>query len=173
MGDYEKQTAFLRQCLVYDESAERKELEEGIALILRGERCLRRAIWLMALLIALVLVSFGYSAVLMEDFLNKLPRFFITFISAVGLASLVSLLAFAGLHFIYRHKLNGRREKCRQLVAKLLESRLGRLPPGCLPGVVKEAETLADPATTVADPSPEVERPAVAFFDASHTPSLS
>lgn len=149
MSEHEKQTAFLRRCLVYDKSVEHQELEEGIAQILRDERCLRRAMWLMALLMTLVLVGLGYTVVLLDDFLYKLPLFLIKLISALGLASLLSLLAFAGLHVIYRHQLNGRREKCRQLATKLLESRPDNHRPRPLRGVLKETGAVENSSEAV------------------------
>jgi len=150
MSEHEKQTEFLRRCLVYDESAERQELEDGIAQILRDERCLRRAMWLMALLMTLVLVGLGYAAVLLENFLQNLPPFLVKLIAALGLASLLSLLGFAGLRVVYRHKLNGRREKCRRLAVKLLESRLGRPRTQRVMEVAEETEALVNPGAAVA-----------------------
>jgi len=40
-------------------------------------------------------------------------------------ASLISLVAFVVLGMVYRKMLDRRREQCRQLVTRLLESRLG------------------------------------------------
>jgi len=58
------------------------------------------------------------------------------------LGSLISLLAFVVLAMIYRKELDHRREECRRLVTKVLESRLGKPRTTPLPGVVKEQEII-------------------------------
>ncbi len=126
MSDHEKHTEFLRQCIRYDESARRQELHEGITRIQRDARCVRRAVWLMAMLIALVVAGLGYEMILVDNFPYNLPQFIINLICGLGMGSLISLLAFMGLGLFYRMKLDQHREECRQLVARLLESRLGK-----------------------------------------------
>ena len=126
MSDHEKHTEFLRQCILYDESARRQELHEGITQIQRDARCVRRAAWLMAMLTALVVAGLGYEMILVDNFPYNLPQFIINLICALGMGSLISLLAFMGLGMVYRMKLDQHREECRQLVARLLESRLGK-----------------------------------------------
>jgi hypothetical protein len=46
MSDLQRHAQFLRQCIRYDESATRQELEEGITRVQRDARCVRRAVWL-------------------------------------------------------------------------------------------------------------------------------
>jgi hypothetical protein len=125
MSEHQKHTEFLRQCILYDESAARQELEEGITQIQRNERCVQRAVWLMALLTALALAVLGHAAILGENFPYSTPHFIMNLICALGVGSLISLLVFVGLGMVYRKKLDQRREECRQLVTRLLESRLG------------------------------------------------
>ena len=131
MSEHQKHTEFLRQCILYDESARRQELHEGITQIQRDARCVQRAAWLMAMLTALVVAGLGYAVILMDNFPYNIPQFIINIICGLGLGSLISLLAFVGLGMIYRRKLDQQREECRQLVARLLESRLGK--PGTTP----------------------------------------
>jgi hypothetical protein len=126
MSDHQKHTEFLRQCIRYDESARRQELVEGIARIQCDARCVWRAAWLMAILTALAVTALGYGTVLVDNFPYNAPQSIVNLIYALGLGSLISLLAFAGLGIVYRWKLDQRREECRQLVARLLESRLGK-----------------------------------------------
>jgi hypothetical protein len=120
---------FLRQCILYDESAKRQELVEGISRIQRDMRCVQRAAWLMAILTALAVAGFVYPAILVENFPYNMPQLLVNLVCALGMGSLISLLAFVGLGMIYRRKLNQRREECRQLVTRLLESRLGKPVP--------------------------------------------
>jgi hypothetical protein len=78
------------------------------------------------MLTALVVAGLGYGTVLVENFPYNVPQFVVNLIYALGLASLISFMAFVGLWMVYRLKLDQRREECRQMVARLLESRLGK-----------------------------------------------
>src|ERR1035438_708043 len=126
MSEHQKHTEFLRHCLRYGESTEHQKLEEGITRVQRDARCVRRAVWLMAILIALVVAGLGYGTVLVANFPYNAPQFIVNLIYALGLGSLISLVVFAGLGMVYRWKLDQRREECRQKVASLLELRLGK-----------------------------------------------
>ena len=53
MSEHQRQTAFLRQCLLYDDTEERHRLEVRITQLQRDELSVRRAVWLMALLAVL------------------------------------------------------------------------------------------------------------------------
>ena len=126
MSEHQRETAFLRQCLSYDASPRRQVLEATITQIQRDGRYLRRAVWWMALLAALAAAGLGYAMVLVDNFPYNIPHLVINSLCAVGLASLICLLAFMGLRIVYRKKLDRLREECRQLVATLLESRLSK-----------------------------------------------
>ena len=126
MSEHQKHTEFLRQCLRYCESAEHQALDDRITRIQRDERCVQRAAWLMAGLTALAVAGLGYPAILVENFPDTLPQFIVNMVCALGVASLICLLAFAGLGMVYRNQLNQRREESRLLVTKLLASRLGK-----------------------------------------------
>jgi len=140
MSEHQKQTAFLRQCLLYDDTGERRELEESITQRQRNERCVRRAVCLMALLVALAMAGLCYSAVVPADDPHNLSQLVTQFDSkvfcALGLGSLICLVVFTGLGMVHRNKLDQRREECRRLAAKLVESRLGK--PRVLEGTAPE-----------------------------------
>ena len=101
MSDHQRETAFLRQCIRYDDTEERHLLEERITEIQRDERCVRRAMWLMALLALLAMAGLGYAAVFMADHPQDMSQFIAPLTSkvlcALGLGSLICLLAFVGL----------------------------------------------------------------------------
>ena len=128
-SEHEKETAFLRRCIKYDLSAAGRKLDERICQVQRDERCLRRASWLMALVAGLAMAGLGYGAVLLDDFPGRISVFtslsVIKIFCAVGIGSLVCLLAFTGAGLFHRKELSRRREECRGLVTKLLESHLG------------------------------------------------
>ena len=130
MSDHQRETAFLRQVILYDDTAERHKLEESITQLQGNERCVRRAVWLMALLVALSMAGLCYSTVFLADLPQNMSQLVTPLISKVfcafGLGSLICLVSFLGLAAAYRKHLDQRREECRRLAAKLLESRLGK-----------------------------------------------
>jgi hypothetical protein len=126
MSDHQKHTEFLAECIRYDESARRQELMSEIIRIQRDARCVRRAVWLMAMVAALALFGLGYGTILVDHFPYNLPPFFVNLLWALALGALISLLAFMGLGMVFRWQLDRRREECRQIVKNLLESRLGK-----------------------------------------------
>ena len=140
MREHQKQTAFLRQVILYDDSRERQELETSITQLQRSETCVRRAVWVMALLVALSLAGLGYSTIFLTDRPLNTSQIVTQLVSkvlcALGLGSLICLVSFVGLGVAYRKELDRRREECRRLAAKLLESRLGK--PRALEGPAPE-----------------------------------
>jgi len=131
-SEHQRETAFLRRCILYEEGSEGRHLDERITQIQRDERFLRRATLLTLLLATLVGLGFGYMVFLIEDLPNHISPFAAEFISktvcALGIGSGISLLAFGWLGIRNRRELNLRREQCRQMVTTLLERRLGKLP---------------------------------------------
>lgn len=130
MSAHEKDLVFLRQCILYDDSAERHKLEESITQLQRNERCVRRAVGLMAVLIALALAGVCYAAIFLAPSPQSITQFIAPFVvrifCALGGGSLICVLAFGCLGLVYRKELDQRREECRRLATKLLESRLGK-----------------------------------------------
>ena len=125
-SEHQRELSFLRHLMRYDETGEHQELEERIARAQRNERCARRAMGLMVVLVALALVGLGYAALLLEDFPPNTSQFLTRIFCALGLASLVSLLVFAGFWLVSRGELIEQREACRRLVTRIVESRLGK-----------------------------------------------
>ena len=144
MSDHQRETAFLRQCILYDDTAERHKLDERLTRAQRDERCVRCAAWLMALSTALAIAGLCYSAVLLADFPPNRSHPTVKVFGALGLASLISLLSFVGCWVVYRRELDQRREECRRLAAKLLESRLGKSRTTPSPAAVKNQGNVAN-----------------------------
>jgi hypothetical protein len=132
MSEHQRHTNFLRHCLIYADSSERNHQEQKIARIEQDLRCVRSAAWLMGVLMGLVVISLIYATVLVDNFPYSASQVIINIICALGVGSLISLLTFGGLAIYYRRKLDQQRDECRQLVARLLESRLGRPVPAPL-----------------------------------------
>jgi hypothetical protein len=112
MSEHEETGEFLRRCFFHDESRERQELEKEITQIQRKARCLQSATRLMAVLSALAAAGLCYPAILLENFPYGAPQFIVNLICALGVGSLINLLAFAGLGMAYRKKLNHRKRAC-------------------------------------------------------------
>jgi hypothetical protein len=151
MTEHQRETEFLQHCIRYDETPARRVLEDKITQIQRDERCVRRAIWLMALLLAATLASFGYAAILVETFRQSTSHLIVT-----GAASMICLVVFMGLRIVYRAKLDQRREECRQLVVSLLESRLGK-PAAVSPSGIVHDPGNVPPTTKVAVSATEMD----------------
>jgi hypothetical protein len=146
MNDRQRQTEFLRKCLLYDDSSECHTLAERIRQLQDKERCVRRAVCLMILLGALAFAGLGYLAVFLEDFPRNLPGFMTRFVTqtccVLALSSLICIAAFMGLEVVYRKELDKRREQCRCLATKLLEARLGKPNTMSRPRLATEPEVI-------------------------------
>ena len=134
MSEHQKETAFLWSVILYDDGDGPLKLNKSIAQVQQDERCVKRVAWAMVLFLLLGLAGVGYGAVLNEDFPYNLPQPVLNFFCELVLASLICLVAFAGLLTVYRRKLNRLREECRQAVLRLLESHLSKAHIPTLPG---------------------------------------
>ena len=129
MSEYQIETAFLSSVIPYDDSDESLKLHKSIAQLQHDERCVRRLAWAMALFLMLGLAGVGCGVALQEKQENvpyNLSQHVINVSFGFVLASLICLVAFAGLLVVYRRKLKWLRNECLQLAARLLESRLGK-----------------------------------------------
>jgi hypothetical protein len=154
--EHERETDFLRRCIKYETGTAGRQLDERICRVQHDERCLRRASWLMALVAGLATAGLGYAAIFLDDFPNRISVFTSLFVvkifCAAGIGSLICLLAFTGVGFLYRKELNQRREECRRLVTKLLESHLGEPRSTLRNGELKEHEAIALRGRIVVEP---------------------
>jgi hypothetical protein len=162
-SEHEKETAFLRRCIKYETGTAGRQLDERISQVQRDERCLRRASWLMALVAGVATAGLGYAALLLDDFPSRISVFtslvVIKIFCALGIGSLICLLAFTGVGFIYRRELSQRREECRRLVTRLLESHLGEPQSKLRNGELKEEEAIAPRSRLAAAPPDAVNLP--------------
>jgi hypothetical protein len=125
MNEHERETAFLRRCIGYDNTDESRSLEQKIAQAQNNERCVRRAVWLIILLTAIAIAGLCY-AVFLADLRENRSELLVKVFGALGLASLLCLPGFLGYWGIHRKELDRQREECRGLAAQLLESRVGK-----------------------------------------------
>ena len=133
MSNHQKETVFLRQCIRYDDTEDRHRLEGRILQLERDARIVRRATWLMVLLIALAVAGLGYASVFLDadprnvsQWMTLMP---IKALAALGGGSMLCLVGFLGLGVVFRKEQNRRREDCRRLALKVLESKIGNPAP--------------------------------------------
>ena len=131
----QKDNDILAHCVRCDASGELHRAEEHITHIMGEERCLRRAMWLMAVLVSLAGVGLGYSAILLYKLEPYYTRIIDHVFNVVAVAALLSFVAFTGLWMRCRHRLVARREDVRRLVMKLLADRSAN-PSDAVAGVM-------------------------------------
>jgi hypothetical protein len=94
----------LRQSRHCNESTRRQDMEGEIARMQRHAHSAQRAVCLMAFVMALAVAGLGYPTILLENFPQNAPAFFVNLMYALGVGSLISLVAFASLGLLYRKK---------------------------------------------------------------------
>lgn len=129
MNEHQKETAFLRHIIRYDDTVARHRLEEKMIEVERNERSMRRAVYLMGGLTALALAGLGYSIVFLESFPESKSQLILKIFGGLGLAAVLCLPGFIIFWIIHRRSLDEQREVCRRLITKLLEARLGAPHP--------------------------------------------
>ena len=128
MSEHERETAFLRHLILFDESDECRKLEQSIVRVQHDVRCVKRLAWVTFLCSVLALAGVGYGVTLHRNFPFNGAELVFTVLCQLGLASLICLIGFAVLLTVYRERLNRLRKECRHLVIRLLESHLGKPP---------------------------------------------
>jgi hypothetical protein len=123
MGEHHNHTEFLKHCMRYDESPERHAMMENLTHIQRDLRIVRRASWLMGVLLALAVACLVYPVILVQNFPYNVQRFIVSFVLALFMGLLISLAAFVALGMNLRRKLHRQREECRRLIMRLLATR--------------------------------------------------
>jgi hypothetical protein len=124
MSEYQKQAAFLKSLMRYEDNAEHRLLAERLSTAERNERCLLGACRLVSVIALFGLAGLGYSAVLLPQFFDNSTHTIVQFFGALGLGSLMCLLVFGALWLWYRGTVNRIHEECRHLITSMIESRL-------------------------------------------------
>src|SRR5687767_13766159 len=107
MSEHQRDTAFLRQLLNFEPGPERGRLEDMIHHSEHKERCVWRAVVLMAQFIAIALAGLCYTSVLLQDIPEETFDLACKVFCVLRLGSLISMIAFLALWSLYRHELNG------------------------------------------------------------------
>ena len=134
MSECQKQTAFLKTLIGYENSDLRRMLHERIVKAEKDERCIRRALFLVSLFGFLCLCGLGYSSVLLPEFFRKPSHELTKVLCALGMGSLICFVCFLGYWSWHRSVLYGLHDECRRLIAGLMLSRFeATAPPSALP----------------------------------------
>ena len=123
MNEHHEHTEFLKHCLRYDDSPERHALTEKIVRLQHELRVVKRASWLMGILIALVCACLAFPAILVDNFPDNMERSFMNIILALFASLSICLVAFIILGIFLYLKLHRQRGACRQRLRHFLATR--------------------------------------------------
>jgi hypothetical protein len=140
--EHQTEHAFLKRLIEHDASEESRQLQDSLAQAERDERCIRRAMFLMAVLFMLSLAGLSYCAILLPDVFRNPEQLVMRSLGYLGLGSLISLGVFLGYLLWHRVIVRRLRRECRRLVLALARSQLKGVTapilagdfPGTLPG---------------------------------------
>jgi hypothetical protein len=116
MSEREKQSEFLKALICRDDSGACKIIREKIHHAERQERCMRRMIFLVIVLILLSLACLCYTTLFWPEVFRDPSQLLVKFSCSVGLASFICLIAFSGYWLWCRWLLNGLYHECRRLI---------------------------------------------------------
>ena len=151
MSKRQKQTAFLKTLILHGNVEDRLHLHERIKRAEREEQCARRAFLLVSLLTLFSCVGICYSAVLIPEFFQNSSHIIVRIFSGLGLASLISAVAFLSFWIWCRAVLNRVQEECRRFIMTMLEPN-GRTHGSHL-SVPDRTEPKSEPHASVGDRS--------------------
>jgi hypothetical protein len=118
MSEREKQIRFLKALACREASTEFETLQDKIHNAERHERCVRRMIFLVFVLMMLSVSSICYGTVFQPQYLRNTSQLMLKLPCSFGLASLMCLLGYTGYWFWHRAILNKLYAQCRQLIIK-------------------------------------------------------
>ena len=116
MSEYQKQRAFLKALILEEDTEQHRLLQERILNAERDERCINRAMRLVAVMGLFSIAGIGYLAVLLPDFFENSSHFLIRAFSALALGSLICFVVFLGLWLWHRALVNRALEDGRRCI---------------------------------------------------------
>ena len=124
-GPVLKEGAFLKELIAQLGHAECRQLHRRLANAEREERCIRRAMFLMIVLLMLSLAGLGYFAILVPEVFHDSENVLVRGLSCLGLGSLIAQAGFLGYLLWHRAGVTRLHEECRLLILALARSQLG------------------------------------------------
>jgi hypothetical protein len=124
MSEHKTQGAFLNALIRHVDNADARGLQDKLRNAIREKNCIRRAMFLMLVLLLLSVSGLGYCAVLLPDvFRNPDATLFRTLLVLV-LGSLMSEAALLGCLFWHQALVGRLHKECRRFMLTVVESRL-------------------------------------------------
>jgi hypothetical protein len=116
---HKKPGAFLKALLLSQDSEEHRQLYDNLEKAEREEKCLRRAIFLMVVLLMISVAGLGYCALLLPEVFHNPTHLLMRSLFVLGLGSLISQVLFLGYLIWHRSVVIRLHEECRRLVLAL------------------------------------------------------
>lgn len=120
MSEHQKQTAFFKSVVQASDSRSHRELRERILKAEHDERCVRRGIAKICLLIAVSIIGGLYTVVMMPEILVEANHSLRKVFQVLALGSLLTLGTYVGLWFYYRAVLFQVHSECRRFLMNLI-----------------------------------------------------
>jgi hypothetical protein len=124
MTAHKKAGTFLKALLLHLDREERHRLYDNLAKVEREGKCIRRAVFLMVVLLLLSVAGLGYCALLLPEVFRTPTHVLMRTLSVLGLGSLISQIVFLGYLLWHRTAVTRLHEECRRLVLALAQSQL-------------------------------------------------
>ncbi len=116
MSEHQKQTAFFKAMVEQEDSHEHRELTERILKAERDERCVRRAIIKIVLLMAISFIGCLYTLVMMPEVIFNANHSMRKVFQILALGSLLSLGTYVGFWLYFRALLFQVHGDCRRFL---------------------------------------------------------
>lgn len=116
MSERQKQSEFLKALILEADTQEHRRLQEKITEAERDERCVNRAMRIVAVVAVLAVCGIGYLAVLLPDFFEDSSHILIRSCCALALGSLICFFVFFGLWIWHRALVNRALEEGRRCI---------------------------------------------------------
>ncbi|HXG49535.1 MAG TPA: hypothetical protein VNO52_18075 [Methylomirabilota bacterium] len=116
MSERQKQSEFLKALILETDTEEHRRLREKIIEAERDERCVNRAMRIVAVVAVLAVCGIGYLAVLLPDFFEESSHILIRSCCALALGSLICFFVFLGLWIWHRALVNRALEEGRRCI---------------------------------------------------------
>jgi hypothetical protein len=123
MNEHHEHTEFLKHCLRYDDSPERHAMTEKLVRLQHELRVVKRACWLMGILIGVSCACLAYPAILVDNFPYNMERFTMNIVLALFAGLSICLVAFIMLGIFLYLKLHRQRGACRQRLRRFFATR--------------------------------------------------
>ena len=124
MTAHKKPSAFLKALLLHLDREERRQLHDRLAKAEREEECIRRAVFLMVVLLMVSVAGLVYCALLLPEVFHNPTHLLMRSLSVLGLGSLISQVVFLGYLLWHRTVVTRLHEECRRLILALARSQL-------------------------------------------------